>query len=65
MVRISASSRTPPSDRRMNFAVHGARDRFGERRLADARGPEKVRMVAFGLTSAPGTGMRSLISRAR
>ena len=34
--RISASSRTPPSEMRTNLRVHRPRDRLAERGLADA-----------------------------
>ena len=40
--RISASSRTPPSDRRTKLPAGRARDRLGERGLADAGRPDQA-----------------------
>ena len=40
--RISASSRTPPSDRRTNLRASRARDGLAERGLADARRPDEA-----------------------
>ena len=50
--RISASSRTPPSDWRTNSRPGGARDRAAERGLADARRADQAEDRALQLVGA-------------
>ncbi len=50
--RISASSRTPPSDMRTNLRLVALRDRLAERGLADARRSDQAQDRALHLLHA-------------